>query len=132
MIASIVRLVALASNHIYIIKNDMVIDMPFIYMGSKYELVLIFKYSFTKFHSDLMCHFWRSFTWRKWLNEVSCKYSYINFIIFSSLHKSSMGSWSKALICAYQYFFIFLFFICYIGNSKIKSRFYRMNFCDIK
>ena len=65
MIASLVGLIALACNHIYIIEDDVVMDMPFVYMGGKYELVLIFKYSLAKFHSDLMCYFWSSFTRHK-------------------------------------------------------------------
>ena len=44
MIASLLGLIALACNQIYIIEDDMVMDTTFVYMGSKYELVLILKY----------------------------------------------------------------------------------------
>ena len=75
MIASFVGLIACPRYHIYIIKNDMVVDMSFVNVSREDKFVLIFKYSVAKFQTNLVSHFRRSFTRQERLNKMSCKYS---------------------------------------------------------
>ena len=84
MIASLVRLVALASNHIYIIEDDMVMDMTFVNVSREDKFVLVFKYSVAKFQTNLVSHLRRSFTRQERLNKMSCKYRASNICFFSS------------------------------------------------
>lgn len=72
MIAALVGLVAFSRYHIYIIKDDMVVNMSFVDVGREDEFILIFKDFIAKFQTNLVCHFRRSFARQERLNSMSC------------------------------------------------------------
>ena len=56
MIDSLVGLIAFPRYHIYIIKDDMIVNMTFVNVGREDKFILIFKYSVAKFQTNLVSH----------------------------------------------------------------------------
>lgn len=58
--------------------------MSFVNVGREDKFILIFKYFFAKFQTDLVCYFGRSFARQERLNKMSCKHRTSYIVFFSS------------------------------------------------
>ena len=72
MIVSFVGLIAFSRYHIYIIKDDMVVDMSFVNVGREDKFILVFEYFITKFQPYFVSYFGCSFAQQERLNKMSC------------------------------------------------------------
>lgn len=73
MITSLVGVVLPIVHKTDRVKNDVVMDMPFVYVGSENKFIFAAQYFICQLHADLMCLFRRHLTGRKCLYQMAAQ-----------------------------------------------------------
>ena len=114
----------------YRIKDYVIMDMPFVNMGSNHILVLSLQHFIRKLDTDLMSFLRRDFPRKKGLNEVVGEGSSIRIGFFSSAGELLRGHFRRTRKSGDKFSFIGFATVDYIIYCEIQCRVDSMYFSD--
>ena len=120
MIAPLVGMVVLVIREADRIKNQVVMDMPFVYVGGEDKFIFAAQDFLCKLHPDLMGFFRRHLPRLKRLDQVAAQVGALVDGVAAGPGKFNIRCFGGAAIGGYQEFPVRLFWVADIVNGRFQ------------